>query len=84
MPFLLPCAACGRHTLSTDATCPHCGEPSGASSVVARSTAAAMLGLATACTGPTTSTDDTGHGQVDYGSGDTMDTMDSADSGDES
>lgn len=72
MPYLLPCAACGRHTLSSDATCPHCGQPSGASAAPARVAALALLTASAACT-PTL--------QSDYGI-EITDTMDSGDTGD--
>jgi hypothetical protein len=50
-----PCPHCGLHVRSRDTTCVHCGARVGSQSLLHSSAAAALLGLAVACTGDKTS-----------------------------
>jgi hypothetical protein len=76
-----PCPTCACHVRASDRACPHCGAAIGARRAPL-SAAAAVLGLAMACTGPG-KTEDSGtptYG-VDYGSSptDITDTTDITD-----
>lgn len=56
---MLPCATCGSHHRRTDRRCPHCGAAASAGGP-ARTAAAALLGLAVACSGKEPATSETG------------------------